>query len=695
MRDRGVSLRTKMTGGILALLLLMSAALGGLSYLAQKERIEDEMRRVAEIDLALFDAVWQDEANRALTLADSIVALPEVRKAFASGDREALYALVEPLWMRAKDRYGIGQMQFHQPDAVSFLRMNNKKFGDSLAFRTGLVAVNRERKAFIGPELGQFGFFLRGIVPVEAEGKHIGSFEVGIDLKHVLQRVAKATGASFAIFAPASDVQKMQFAASFDVAGFALAATAGEAAPELFPAELFNGVAQSRTNDQWQGSHVLRAGPFKNSFGNVVGAVVVRASAEEGLAALAALRNGALGLVTGMVLLSTFLTVFFLNKALLRPLGALLAMTRELASGSADLTRRLPETTRDEIGEVAANFNAFMEMLAHLVGRVKENTQELTIRAGEVDLAAQSLATAAGSLATTSEALRSMVGENSNAVESINAGMEEVAAGTQTAAEASGKAAEMAEGARTSAQNAEESVTRLGGAAREMLQATETTTAKVGEVQQFATQIGVLVSSIGQIADQTNLLALNAAIEAARAGEHGRGFAVVAEEVRKLAEESNNTAKNIESLVSQIQGAVGETVHSMSTTGDSVKNAVDLVQGVQTGLKQLLGMVAGIADAAQDIAAVSEEQSASAEEVAASTDRISSFSNKAFGESESLAAIATEATLSVSRVVENVTVLHGRTEELAALVENFTVEEPRNGATLPARKPVKGTSRRS
>ena len=185
MRDRGVSLRTKMTGGILALLLLMSAALGGLSYLAQTERIEDEMRRVAEIDLALFDAVWQDEANRALTLADSIVALPEVRKAFASGDREALYALVEPLWMRAKDRYGIGQMQFHQPDAVSFLRMNNKKFGDSLAFRTGLVAVNRERKAFIGPELGPSGFFLRGIVPVEAEGKHIGSFEVGIDLKPI------------------------------------------------------------------------------------------------------------------------------------------------------------------------------------------------------------------------------------------------------------------------------------------------------------------------------------------------------------------------------------------------------------------------------------------------------------------------------------------------------------------------------
>jgi len=685
MAKKGLSLKVKVTGGVLILLLALAAILGGVSYLSQKDRIEAEVLRVAEMDRSLFEAVWQDGAHRALTLADGVVALPEVRRAFASRDREGLFALVDPLWKAANGRHGIGQMQFHLPDVTSFLRMNSKKFGDSLLFRTGLVAVLRQEKPFTGPELGQFGFYLRGILPVMEEERLIGSFEVGIELKQVLRRVAEIAGASFSVFAPAADVKKMEFAASFDVAGFSLVATTEEgASPERFPAELFGGIMEKRDSYVWHGEDVLLASPFVNSFGEVVGAVVVRASARDGLAALADLRRWALAAVGGMVLLSAWGAVFFLNRSLMVPLRGLLAMTRELAGGSADLTRRLPVTTQDEIGEVATNFNAFLDTLSSLVGRVKGNAKELQRRTDDVSEASRGLAAMAETLSSTSTALRSVVGENSSAVESINAGMEEVAAGTQTAAEASGKAAERADGARSFAHQAAGSVSQLGEAAQEMARATELTSAKVNEVQDFALRIGELVSSIGQIADQTNLLALNAAIEAARAGEHGRGFAVVAEEVRKLAEESNRTAGSIADLVGRIRGAVGETVQSMATTGTSVQNAVELVRGVRSGLDRLLEMVAGIADAVQDIAAVSEEQSASAEEVAASTDRISSFTSRAFGEAERLATIAAESSSSVARVAENAGILYERASELGELVERFTVEEDAPQEPLPS-----------
>ena len=197
MAKKGLSLKVKVTGGVLILLLALAAILGGVSYLSQKDRIEAEVLRVAEMDRSLFEAVWQDGAHRALTLADGVVALPEVRRAFASRDREGLFALVDPLWKAANGRHGIGQMQFHLPDVTSFLRMNSKKFGDSLLFRTGLVAVLRQEKPFTGPELGQFGFYLRGILPVMEEERLIGSFEVGIELKQVLRRVAEIAGASF------------------------------------------------------------------------------------------------------------------------------------------------------------------------------------------------------------------------------------------------------------------------------------------------------------------------------------------------------------------------------------------------------------------------------------------------------------------------------------------------------------------
>ncbi len=388
----------------------------------------------------------------------------------------------------------------------------------------------------------------------------------------------------------------------------------------------------------------------------------------------------------GLTLLGFLILGFcllFYARSVLRPLRQLMEMTRELASGDADLTRRLPVSTGDEIGRLAEHFNAFLDVLRELVSRVKEEAEALARKVESVDASARSMEEMAAHLAETGNKLKDVVTQNSEAVETINAGMEEVATGTQTAAQSSSHAAEGAEGVRTLAQEAEEKVKDLGDAAQGLADQTRATGGKVSTVQGFAQEIGKLVDVIAQIADQTNLLALNAAIEAARAGDAGRGFAVVAEEVRKLAEESNGAARNIADLVGRIRNSVGEAVVAMGETGEAVSTSVSQVGTVRSSLETLLHKVEQIVDAVQDIAAVSEEQSASAEEVAASTDKIAAFSGRTSDEADRLADMAVELSRLVETVSEAVRLLSERSHSLEHLMAGFRTVPQDERRALP------------
>ncbi len=106
----------------------------------------------------------------------------------------------------------------------------------------------------------------------------------------------------------------------------------------------------------------------------------------------------------------------------------------------------------------------------------------------------------------------------------------------------------------------------------------------VREMGKRSNEIGMIVSTIDEIASQTNLLSLNAAIEAARAGEHGKGFAVVADEVRKLAEKSALATKEISALVKLIQGSVAESIRSMDESGKEVERAGKISRPVASGV---------------------------------------------------------------------------------------------------------------
>ena len=151
-----------------------------------------------------------------------------------------------------------------------------------------------------------------------------------------------------------------------------------------------------------------------------------------------------------------------------------------------------------------------------------------------------------------------------------------------------------------------EAISQIERLAEEVTRSTEA----MELLKQESSKIGTVMDVIRAVADQTNLLALNAAIEAARAGEAGRGFAVVADEVRTLAQRTQQSTQEIEQMIDRLQGGVGAAVKAMGMSHSMTGEAVDSSIKVQSALDNILRAVTQIVDQSQQIAAAAEQQTA-------------------------------------------------------------------------------------
>ncbi|HEU4685390.1 MAG TPA: methyl-accepting chemotaxis protein [Nitrospira sp.] len=336
--------------------------------------------------------------------------------------------------------------------------------------------------------------------------------------------------------------------------------------------------------------------------GDTLGALVIntRMTLAKQAADKSLFNTGAL--MATIVLILATATYLMLRTIVLKPLAHVTGITKDIAQGEGDLTKRVPVTGNDEISQLSRYFNQFIEKLQAMIGKVAHVTDKVASASVELSATAEEISKG-------TDTLTSRASQTAAAVEEMNATVSQVA-------QNSGKAATLAQETVKTAKDGGSVVSDTISGMQQLSDAVSNSATIIAELGKSSDQIGEIVRVIEDIADQTNLLALNAAIEAARAGEQGRGFAVVADEVRKLAERTTKATKEIGDMIRQIQQDTRGAVESMQQGTQKVSGGVELVNKTGEALTRIVQMVSESADMIRQIAVASEEQSVATQQIA-------------------------------------------------------------------------------
>ncbi|MCC5859237.1 MAG: methyl-accepting chemotaxis protein [Ectothiorhodospiraceae bacterium] len=335
-----------------------------------------------------------------------------------------------------------------------------------------------------------------------------------------------------------------------------------------------------------------------------------------------------------------------LVRSVLRTLGGDPAEAAAIVRQVADGDMRVPVRLRD--GDDSSLLAAIAEMQAQLrtvISQVRGHAEDVASAATELSQISEQTDQGVN---RQSEQLN----EAAAATNEMTATIEEVARNTQSTADRVRESSEQAEAGRTVVTT---SVDAIGRLATEVQQAAEV----IAALKQDSDRIGDILQVIQAVADQTNLLALNAAIEAARAGEDGRGFAVVAEEVRNLANRTQESTQEIQDMIETLQQRADEATGVMERSQHQAREGVDHVAEAGSVLEQIAGSVRGIEEMTQQIASATEEQTATSRELNQTIHAISEISEQNARNSVQ----TTQASESLSSLAE----------QLSAMVQRFRV----------------------
>ena len=362
----------------------------------------------------------------------------------------------------------------------------------------------------------------------------------------------------------------------------------------------------------------------------------------------AALLDLIIKIIAQIVVLNAIL-IFTLSMSLRRmvfkPLDRIRIALQEIASGKADLTKRLDVGERNEIGDVAHWFNTFVEQLQRIVRHVVESTQGLAEAEKIMSIGIEQSAQRAN--------------EQSEIITSMAAAMEQMTVGISHVSDQSSEVRVASEQSSVLARSGSVAVTELISEIRQISESVNHSSETIEELGRESEKISKVANVIKEIADQTNLLALNAAIEAARAGEQGRGFAVVADEVRKLAERTTKSTVEISGIIGVVQGGISEAVSRMHSGVSAVSNGSAHADEAGNAIEELYASSEKVVISVNDISLAISEQSSASTEIA---QRV-----------EAIAQLAEESNVAMNRTAESAHTVKSLVGTMKNAVSGFTV----------------------
>ena len=329
---------------------------------------------------------------------------------------------------------------------------------------------------------------------------------------------------------------------------------------------------------------------------------------------------------TLLALLVGIIAAVVITRQITGPLRETLAVVDRIASG--DLSHDVQVTRRDELGVLQQGIARMGVTLRDLISGIRDGVTQIASAAEELSAVTEQTSAGVNSQKVETDQVATAMHEMTATVQEVARNAEQA---SQAAAAADGEARE---GDKVVA----EAIDQIERLASEVVRSTEA----MGVLQQESDKIGSVMDVIKAVAEQTNLLALNAAIEAARAGEAGRGFAVVADEVRGLAQRTQKSTEEIESLVAGLQNGTQQVAMVMNNSRVLTDSSVALTRKAGASLENITRTVSNIQSMNQQIAAAAEQQSAVAEEISRSIINVRDVSEQTAAASDETAASSVE-----------------------------------------------------
>lgn len=375
-----------------------------------------------------------------------------------------------------------------------------------------------------------------------------------------------------------------------------------------------------------------------------------------------------------VVIIALTIIILLVTRNIVGPIEATVRHGERMAQGdfSEDLATNFLDR-KDELGELARIFNMIMHNMRRLIGNVQSNSDALLGSADTVNKSADETSKSVEEIVSSVEELASAADhQNEVAIDSVKS-MEDMSKGVQRVANAATTVSESAYELRERAVMGTDRVQSASEQMNRIQSETAETKSVIESLRSDADKIDNIITTITDISEQTNLLALNAAIEAARAGESGQGFAVVANEVRVLADETRDSAVNIQELIQLIQDHTVQADSSMDSSINEVAQGIDEINQLGSVFAQMTKAIDLVAQEIEDLAAISEEMLATSEQVLVASEQIAISAESSADQTDGVATVAQGQLVSIEELQRVANQLQQLVDDLNEHMSQFKV----------------------